>query len=341
MNSEWSLDALYKGIDDPALAKDMEKLSAVSETYMDLTKKLPDPASQTAEEKVQTLRAVIDVKEELTILTRRLGSYFSLRRSANATDAEGSAYLTKIHGISASLSSSHVAFEKYAGSIDDLQTLLDKDEVLKEYHFYFSEIQESVSHRLSDEAEGIMAQMNITGGMAWGDQANFLASKVKVDYQGEIITLPAVRGMAASEDPAVRKAAYEAEIKAYDLIKDPIAFSLNSIKQQVTMEAKLRGYESPLAMTLVQSRMKKETLDALMKAMDESLPRFRAYLKHKAALLGHKNGLPWYDILAPMGKPADNASTKYTVEDAKAYLIEHFNHFAPDIAAMILSSICE
>ena len=174
--------------------------------------------------------------------------------------------------------------------------------------------------------------MNMSGGRAWGELTGHLTSILEVEYDGEVVTLPTIRGLAESDDPDVRKRAYEAEIKAYDKVKEAIAFSLNSIKAQVNTEAELRGFENPLAITLEQSRMKKETLDAMFEAMREYLPKFREYLKHKAKLLGHKNGLPWYDIFAPMGKAGGKT---FTVEEAHSYLVEHFESFAPDLAAMV------
>ena len=83
----------------------------------------------------------------------------------------------------------------------------------------------------------------------------------------------------------MRKSAYEAEIAAYEKVEDAIAFSLNYIKNQVTMLSEKRGYASPLAMTLEQSRMKRETLDAMMAAIDEYLPVFRKYLRKKGEML--------------------------------------------------------
>ena len=174
--------------------------------------------------------------------------------------------------------------------------------------------------------------MNLSCGRAWGDLFAYLTANVSVNYRGEKTSLSAIRGLAESDDPTERKEAYEAELACYDQIRDAIAFALNSIKAQVNTEAELRGYDNPLAMTLAQSRMKKETLDAMFAAMREALPKFHAYLRHKASLLGYKNGLPWYEILAPMGK-AD--SKTYTVEEAHAYLVEHFSSFAPDLAEMV------
>ena len=69
---------------------------------------------------------------------------------------------------------------------------------------------------LSDDMEDLIAHMDITGGSAWGKLFDYLTSTLKVDYEGEVITLPAVRNLATSEDKEVRKKAYEAELASYD-----------------------------------------------------------------------------------------------------------------------------
>ena len=173
--------------------------------------------------------------------------------------------------------------------------------------------------------------MDISGGNAWSDLQSYLTSSVKVDYKGETTTLSSIRNMAYEADPAVRKSAYEAEIAAYDKIKDAIAFSLNSIKMQDLSECKLRGHASPLDKVLFNSKMQRATLDALLEAMKEYMPNFHSYLRAKADALGHKNGLPWYDLFAPMGK----SDKKYTVEEAKAYLMNIFENENPCLAKIV------
>ena len=118
---------------------------------------------------------------------------------------------------------------------------------------------------------------------------------------------------------------------AYEKIEDSLAFALNNIKNQVTMLSEKRGYESPLAMTLMDARMKRETLDAMMEAIKEYLPKFRKYLRKKGEMLGHSNGLPWYDLFAPLGK----ADKTYTIEEAKDYLVNCFSDFSQDLADMM------
>lgn len=326
MYNNWSLDVLYRGIDDPKLETDMKRL----EELLGLLNKAVEALD--ANDAASSLRRVIEVKEELTVTVRRLAGYFSLRRSADSSDADGASYQTKISAMLASATKDNVKFEKFAGTLEDLESVIESDEILSQYKFYFEEIKNDISHMMSDEAEALFAKMNISGGRAWGDLFSYLTSKVKVDYNGETTSLPFIRGLADSEDAQVRKAAFEAELACYDKVKDSVAFALNSIKAQVNLEAELRGYEDPLAMTLDRSRMKKATLDAMLEAMREAMPAFRKYLRHKASLLGYENGLPWYEILAPMGKAG---SESFTAEYAHEYLVEHFSSFAPDLAEMV------
>ncbi len=326
MYNEWSLDAFYKGIDDPAFAADIEALEKAIWEYKALIAELS--YGDTA----KTLRQIIGLKEQIGLKGRRLMGYMSLRRSTNSADTEVSVPQTKLGMLMTSTAKENVMFEKYVGGIEDIESIIADDEVLSQYKFYFGEIKASVAHNLGDEAEDVFARMNMSGGRAWGELTGHLTSTLEVEYDGGITTLPAIRGLAESDDAEVRRKAYEAEIASYAKVKDAIAYSLNSIKAQVNTEAELRGYADPLAATLEQSRMKKETLDAMFAAMREYMPKFRTYLKHKAKLLGHENGMPWYDILAPMGK---SGGKTFTVEEAHKYLVEHFESFAPDLAEMV------
>ena len=326
MYNEWSLQDFYLGTNDPALENDMNRLE---ELIMEF-KKAVAALSQTD---VRTsLRKTIEIEEEMSVLARKLGSYFNLRRCAHSPDTEGAKYSTRLQNMMASKTKDSVIFRKFIGSIGDIDAVIHGDEILEAYRFYFTQIKNNAFHRLSDEAEDVFARMNISGGRAWGDLFAYLTANVSVDYKGKKTSLSAIRGLAESDSADERKSAYEAELACYGKIRDPIAFALNSIKAQVNTETELRGYESPLEMTLTQSRMQKETLDAMFEAMREVFPKFREYLRHKADLLGYQNGLPWYEILAPMGKA--NGKT-YTAEEAHAYLVEHFSSFAPDLADMV------
>ena len=111
---------------------------------------------------------------------------------------------------------------------------------------------------------------------------------MRVSSRGAVTNLSAIRNMAYDPDPQVRKDAYEAELACYGAIADPVAYALNSIKMETISDCALRGYAAPLDRTLQHADMKRETLDAMLGAIEEYLPKFRQYLKAKAAALGHE-----------------------------------------------------
>ena len=331
MNSEWSLDVLYKGYDDPQFAEDSAKLDeAIARTnrFADEIVSMPPR---------DALLAYIQYGEEDQLLIMKLFSYASLRSSANTKDTESSSVMGRFMGKLSSTAKAQTRIDKYIASIENLDELIESEPILKEYEYMLHNVRDAQKHRLSDECEEIAALFNISGGNAWSDLHSYLTSSVTADYRDEKINLSSVRNLAYSPDPAVRKDAYEAEIACYDKIKDSVAFALNSIKLQVINSARLRGFKSPLDQTLFQSHMTKETLDALLDSMKEHMDIFRRYMRIKAEALGHKNGLPWYDLFAPMG----SSDRTFTTEEAKEYLLNIFRGFDTDLANMVARAFDE
>ncbi|WFR55973.1 M3 family oligoendopeptidase [Anaerocolumna sp. AGMB13025] len=325
MNTEWSLDILYKSYQDEAFQTDLKKINEIIQTIKGYTAKLDEYDEETA------IPALITYLEEYNVLIAKLSSYVLLRQSTNTTDSETTALLGKIEELESKLSKEMAIIKKYFAKADKLDQLLETNEKLKGYRYFFEEIKKDADYALSDEVEEVIAKLNLSAGSGWSMMQQYLTSTLKVDYNGEKTTLSGIRNLAYSTDSDVRKRAYEAELASYDKIKDAVAFSLNNLKSQVNTIVELRGHKSALSMTLIQSKMKQETLDAMFTAIDEYLPKFHAYLRRKAELLGHKNGLPWYDLFAPMGE----TSRTFTTEEAKTYLVKHFRGFADDLADMI------
>jgi pepF/M3 family oligoendopeptidase len=325
MNKEWSLDVLYKGYDDPAYQQDLGKIDTLINKIHTFAENLGKSSAE------DTVRSYITLMEEFTLLITKVYSYTELREATDTTNSETTAYMNQIQLKISQTSKDSAKLDKYVASIPNLEDIISSDESLKEYSFYFSELKDRASHTLSDDVEEVIAKLNLSAGAAWSSLQQYLTSTVEVDYKGEKTTLSAIRNLAYSKDKEVRKSAYEAEIACYDKIKDAVSFSLNNIKSQVNTIAELRGYESPLAMTLRQASMSRETLDAMLTAMKEYMPKFHEYLKRKAAVLGYKNGLPWYELFAPLGENL----IEYTPESAKEYLLKHFRKFADDLADMV------
>ena len=325
MNEVWNLDPIYKGFEDPAFEADMlalkEKAAQIEAAASELSTIAP----------LEGLRKFIQLQEAFYDLVNKLAGYASLRQAANTVDPTAGSQMGRVMALYAGVAAPLAAFKDWAAKLPDLMTLVEGDEELKDYSYLFSKMAESARYLLPGVAEAVMAKMGMSGGDAWSDMQQYLTSTVPVSYRDGTTNLSAIRNLAYDPDPQVRKDAYEAELACYDRIKDPVAYALNSIKLETISDCQLRGYESPLMRTLKHSDMEKATLEAMLGAMDEYLPKFWQYLKAKARALGHENGLPWYDLFAPMGK----SSTKFTAEDARTYLVNLFAEFDAELSEMV------
>lgn len=325
MNTEWSLEVYYKGYEDPAFAEDFELLqknAQALETALGQAREQDD---------VQGLVTVLEAKEAYAKVLFKLNEYLGLRNSVDTTDGKTLDYIGRLDKINASTAKAQSAMDKYIAGVADLEACIAAHPLLTEYAFLLRNTKKKAVHLFSDEMEAMISKMNLTGGNAWSRLFDYLTSTLKVDYDGEQITLPAVRNLANDPDGAVRKKAYEAELASYAKIEGSIAYALNNIKSQVRMLAQERGYGSALTMTLDQSDMKRETLDAMFGAMQEYLPAFHKYMRAKAEYLGYHNGLPWFEMLAPLGRN----DKKYTLEETKQCLLDSFGQFSKDMADMM------
>ena len=325
MNEFWNLNPMYKGFDDPAFEADL----AAAKEKLDALEKLVGQLD--AMEPIQGLLEGVKIQEEVADLLGKLVQYAMLRQSANSKDAEAGSNVGRAMALYSRTAAPTAAFQDWAAKLPNLMELVMAHEKLQHYEFLFRNMQDDVRYLLPGQGEEIMARMQLTGGNAWSDLQGYLTSTVPVAYNGGTTNLPSIRNLAHDADPAVRKAAFEAELQCYDRIKDAVAFALNSIKLETINDCQLRGYASPLERVLMHSHMENATLDAMFSAMDEYLPKFWQYLKVKAKVLGHEAGLPWYDLFAPMGA----SSTKFTAETARDFLVQLFNEFNPEEADMI------
>lgn len=327
MNETWDLSVLYSDFDDPAYEADLEALDATIGAFHELAEasgKLPA---------AELLHRYAEAGNALVALENKLGIYAMLRCSADTGNTAAASARDRVMDKASASVADDTRIQEAIAAIgsERLEELLASDASLSEYAYMFRGILKDSRYRLSDREESLLAKMNLSGAAAWENLRNSLTSSVKVQYRGETITLSDVRNLAYDADPKVRRDAYDAEIACYEPISEAVAFAMNSIKLQTINECALRGFDSPLDQALHASRMKRETLDALLSAMQEYMPVFWKYLRAKAAYLGYKGALPWWDMFAPIGKN----DAVFTPETARDYLLSIFANFDGQMHDMV------
>lgn len=329
--NEYNLDILYKGFDDPKFNQDFDTFTTICNEMNTYSEQL------SVSNQKECVKKIINLSEKLVAISSDLTKFISLKSAINTADKEAINYNDKWIQLISSIAKTETQFDKYIMNCTDLEKFIEEDELLKQYKYYLLNIKKNGKYLLDDNVEEAISKMNMNAGLAWEKQWEYLTSSLEVEMDGTSYTLAAIRNFAYDPDPTIRKKAFEAELKGYDKIKDSIAFSLNSIKGQVNTLCEMRGYKNALEQTLVSSDMKKETLDAMFEAMKEYMPKFRQYLKRKAKLLGHQNGLPFYDLFAVIAKD----DKKYSLDEAKEYLVTNFQKFSSELAEMVAKAFDE
>ncbi|AOT69052.1 M3 family oligoendopeptidase [Geosporobacter ferrireducens] len=320
----WNLDALYPSFSGENFKEDLKSCREMIDKMKEWTEKhlCNDENSQ---KKMETF---LHMENEFLQQFTRIYNFAELTLSVEAKNETAMQVVEQLENDLTELTKPQVLFQKWLAALENLEELISASKFLKEHEYYLQELCEKSQYLLSEQEELLIAKMKNTGSGAWTKLQELLTSTLLVDIEkdGETkqLPLPVVRNMAYEGDPAIRRNAYDAELKAYEKIEVSSAACLNGIKGEVITLSKIRGYASPLKKTLLDSRMEQETLEAMLAAIQEKLPSFHRYYQKKAELLGHGKGLPFYDLFAPMGE----VNMRFSYEEARAFIVNNFKSFS-------------
>lgn len=312
MDKRWNLDDLYTSFQDIQFQNDLKELKDMLEEL----KKIPsqDPLEE-------HLISYLKKENKLSEKIEKLYSYVNLVMNADTQNNEAIQYASQLENILASFADTNAQIEKWI-SLFDLKQL--KDPYVLKHLFVLQETQNHNQYLLDEQSETVLAKMKTTGSSSWLKYKDQLISSMMITIDEKEYPLTEVLNMAYSKDPLIRKKAYLAEIQAYQKVEQGVASALNAIKGEAITVTSLRGYDSVLQRTLIQSRMSQKTLDVLLKTMKKALPLFEKYFKVKAKHLGYQNGLPWYEIYAPIV----NVQSEYPYKKGCQFVIEQFTSFS-------------
>lgn len=223
--------------------------------------------------------------------------------------------------------------------------LAARSEPAAEHAYPLDRAARAAGHQMSEAEESLAADLRLTGSMAWARLHGEITSRLTADVQtgsgggdapGSTETLPmsVVRGLAHDPDPARRRAAFDAELAAWDTVTVPLAAALNGAKGETIVLNRRRGWSDALEPALFTNGLDRSTLDAMHRAVTEALPDFHRYLRAKARVLGHPVGsaLPWWDLFAPVG---DAAASRVSWADAVDRVADAFRGYSPSLAALV------
>lgn len=326
----WDMSVVFPGIESSEFRKEfdevVEQISSLAALF-DEHNISGDGARPVDDETVRVFDQVLDSFNALLEKTHTLSAYISALVTTNTRDDAAQSWRSRLQQRSVLLSQLDTRLTAWIGALD-VDALLQKSQVARDHEFALREAKIEAEHLMSPAEETLTAELNLTGGIAWSKLHANLTSQISVDINlnGEDRQLPMseIRNLAFDPDREVRRRAYEAELAAWERNALPLASALNSIKGQVNVTSRRRGWDSPLDAALFSSRIDRQTLDAMLEAARASFPDFRRYLKAKARALGVP-ALAWYDLFAPVGE----SSQVWEYEDSVKFITKQFGTYTP------------
>lgn len=292
-----------------------------------------DQIKKPIQEVASLLDELVDQINSLMSLAYTLRAFISAFVSTDSYNSEAKKALSNWEKQFVRMQKVNNRFRAWIGSLGpSLMDALNLSGEAKAHEFALLEIADQSKFMMSQEEEALAAELGLSGAGAWSKLQGTITSQLSVDFEldGEIrkLPMPALINLRNHPDESTRHRAYEAELAAWETIKEPVAAAMNGIKGYVNTLNPRRGRKDALHSAVDQARIDRETLETMLGAMKDSFPKFREYFQSKAKRLG-KEKLAWWDIYAPIGL----SETHYSFREAADFIVTQFGAFSPELAS--------
>ncbi len=342
----WNLDSIFPGLDTPEYRQALADYTAGMDT-IDKLLDLADRFTREANSNFDFAKWLSSFLDEEDKLLSQMGTLFAYAYTSYSTDTTNPAYMNNLSHIEKISIRAQQQGLKFNAMLLAHQTSLDefyrRFPQYEEYRYHLNECIEETKHQMSAQEEKLAADLQQTGGDAWGRLQEQIISNLH-DENGK--TFNEIRNEAYSPDAQARKDAWKKELALLEANRIALAASLNNLKGETITLNKRRHWENALDRSLTTARVSRKTIDALIGALEEALPMWRQYFQAKAQLLratgrtaseSTDKGLAFYDLFAPIADSKDGTNNnellekKWTFAEARDYIIKEYNSFSPDM----------
>lgn len=325
--STWKTSDLFESKE--AFMDSLEKLKSKTKDFLNYKGRLNESASVFYDALVKIEGIVVELIA--------LGTYAELEQSTDASNVEIQelymAYLSAETEISTDLTFFKNEFLSLPEGV--FRAYFQEEPKLEVYRKYLEGIYEEKDYKLDDETEEVLAALGEVIHAPYNIYSISKASDMVFDdiEDGKGKVHPNSFNLFEgkyefSEDPVLRKNAYDSFNKTLKKYKNTYASVYASqVKKEVTM-AKLRGYKSVTQMLLksqeVTEEMYHRQIDVIYKSLAPHMRRFAGLLKKELKL----EKINFYDLKAPIDKTYNPSATydeaKETVLKSLAVMGEEY-----------------
>ena len=325
---EWDLSDLYKGMDDPAVAADLDRAAADALRIKEACQgKLVGMAGDGAK-----LADAIASYEQISDLMGKLGSFAGLLYAANQADPTRAKFYGDVSEKLTRISTDLIFFELELNQIDEaaLSPSLSNPKLAR-FKPWIEDLRKEKPYQLDEKIEQLFTEKSQTGRGAFGRLFSETMTGLRFDVEGapQPLALEATLNLLSDAAEPRRHAAAEALSKVF---KDNIRlFTLitNTLAKDKEISDRWRGFSDVADSRHLANRVEAPVVNALVESVRAAYPRLsHRYYAMKARWLGMARLSHW-DRNAPL---PDKPEQVFTWPQAQNIVLKAYGSFAPDMA---------
>jgi len=320
----WNLSDLYAGLDDPAVKADLDaadrEARAFAEAYAGKLAALPGA----------TVAQAIAEYERIEERLGRVMSFAQLLFSGDGTSSAIGQFMQSCSERVTAISSHLIFFSLELNRIDDadLEQKL-ADPALAHWRPFLRDLRVFRPHQLSDEAEKLLHEKDLSGRQAWSRLFDETVAGLKVPFRGEELTVSDVLNKLSDRDRATREDAGHAIGETFGRNVKLFSLITNTLARDKEISDTWRRYPRPGSARNRSNMVEDEVVDALVAAVTSDYGRLsHRYYAMKAKWLG-LDRLQHWDRNAPL---PDDEDRHIGWDEARNRVLSAYGAFSPELA---------
>ena len=276
-------------------------------------------------DKAATLLECLTLRDQTGQQISKMYSWASLKKSENNADPEAQARADRITNLYSrrSAATAFIQPEILTVPAQTLAAMIESEDGLKLYAYYFETLERERAHTRSGEVEEVLAQLAETRGACQQafrmfDNADLKFPNVKDENGDEQeLTHGKYINFLQSRDRSVREAAFRAMHGTFEGWRNTTAATLSgTVKAHVAM-SRIRQYPSVLQMELGPDAIPTEVYTNLIETVHARLPALHRYLRLRKKMLG-LDELQMWDLYVPM---IENVEREVPFDEGKSLVL--------------------
>jgi oligoendopeptidase F len=326
---EWNLADLYRGIDAPEVARDLQKMDADCVAFeTDYKGKLAEHTAR--DDGGSWLAEAVKRYEAIDDLAGRLASFAGLVHAGDSVDPATSKFYGDISERLTAASTHLLFFALELNRVDDavIEQAMQTPE-LGHYRPWIEDLRKDKPYQLEDRVEQLFHEKSQSGYAAWNRLFDQTISSLRFKVAAKELAIEPTLSLLQDRDGTKRKAAADALAKTFKANERTFALITNTLAKDKEISDRWRGFADVADSRHLNNRVEREVVDALVSSVRSAYPKLsHRYYALKAGWFKKKK-LPHWDRNAPL---PFSATGSIAWPEAKNMVLTAYRGFSTEMA---------